>query len=85
MWSLHVLCHVVKCVISEIWTDEFFVRLTDDNGQIVFWPNDSNGTKRVIETDITDINWRVVIVMARRLGNGMRDHPTLSNLYLIDP
>ena len=64
--DLHVLCHVVKlCYIRDM--GRWIFHQTDNNGQVGFWPNDSNGTKWVIQTDINDSNSRVVIVTAIHL------------------
>ena len=41
---LHALCHVVKlCYVGDMVLCIF--RQTENNGQVGFWPNDSNGTK----------------------------------------
>ena len=59
--DLHVLCDVAKlCNIRD--TGLCIIRQTDSGGQAAFWPNDSNGKKWMIETDISDINLRVVKV-----------------------
>ena len=61
--DLPALCNVVKlCYVRYIGLCVF--RQTDNNRQVVFWPNDSNGTKRMIETDINDSNLGMVIITA---------------------
>ena len=79
--DLLVLCHVVKlCNIRDLGRWNF--HYNDSKGQVGVWPNGSNGTKWVIETDINDSNWRLVKVTGIRLEFSTGQVKLLSLLWL---